>query len=62
MTNLEVQYTAETFKEAGEIRCPYMISMYGTIFSAFEDYCAKHNVEFSAGLETAMIEFMSNYQ
>lgn len=40
MTNLEVQYTAETFKEAGEIRCPYMISMYGTIFSAFEDYCA----------------------
>ena len=57
-----MQYTAETFKEAGEIRCPYMISMYGTIFSAFEDYCAKHNVEFSAGLETAMIEFMSNHQ
>lgn len=62
MTNLEVQYTAETFKEAGEIRCPYMINMYGTIFSEFEDYCAKHNVEFSAGLETAMIEFMGNHQ
>lgn len=30
--------------------------------SEFEDYCAKHNVEFSAGLETAMIEFMSNHQ
>lgn len=62
MTNIEVQYITEVLKEANELRGGYMILINGTVFSLFEDYCAKRELEFQAELEIAMLEFMSNHQ
>lgn len=62
MTNTEVQYITEVLKETNELRGSYTIHMNNTVFSTFEDCCAKHGLDFQATLETAIIEFMSNHQ
>lgn len=39
----------------------YMIEMNSALFSLFEEFCDKQDIEFDYALETALLEFISNH-